>query len=241
MKRVAAMKAFALTHVGRVRKRNEDRYVIREMANGSFLLAVADGMGGEAGGDRAAEMMRERLANLDFQADDRESALAQAVKDVSVAIQNEGERDPGLEGMGTTVTGALVRDGMAHYVHVGDTRMYLLRDKALIQLTRDQNWVQFLVDEGDLTQEEAKHHALRNVLDQCVGCRDCEPETGRFPVERGDLLMLSTDGLHGEVPDGTIAEILNSDRIIEDKARALVTAALGSGGKDNITVVLAEI
>jgi serine/threonine protein phosphatase PrpC len=235
------MKTFALTHIGRVRQRNEDRYVTREMANGSYLLAVADGMGGEAAGDYAAEMMREGLTTLDFKADDRETALSQAVKDISVAIQNESKKDPHREGMGTTVTGALVRDGIAHYVHVGDTRIYLLRDKALIQVTRDQNWAQFLVDEGEITQEEARGHALRNVLNQCVGCKECEPETGRFPVEHGDMLMLSTDGLHGDVPNGTIFEILSSGRTIEDKAQALITAALNSGGKDNITVVLAEI
>jgi PPM family protein phosphatase len=241
LKWVEVMKAFALTHIGRVRKRNEDRYVIRKMANGFFLFAVADGMGGEAAGDYAAEMMRERLTSLDFEADDRENALSQAVKDISVAIQNEGKRDPQQEGMGTTVTGALVRDGMAHYVHVGDTRIYLLHDKELIQVTRDQNWAQFLVDGGEITLEEAKTHALRNVLEQCVGCRDCEPEMGRFRVECGDMLMLSTDGLHGEVPTRTIVGILISDRTIEDKAQALITAALSTGGKDNITVVLAEI
>jgi protein phosphatase len=235
------IKTIALTHIGRVRKRNEDRYVIRKTANGSFLLAVADGMGGEAAGDHAAEMMTERLTSLDFEVDDRESTLSQAVKDISVVIQNEGKSDPQLEGMGTTVTGVLVADGMAHYVHVGDTRIYLLRHKELIQVTKDQNWAQFLVDEGEITLEEAKNHALRNVLDQCVGCKDCEPETGRFSVERGDILMLSTDGLHGEVPNGTIVGILISDRTIEEKAQALITAALSTGGKDNITVVLAEI
>jgi serine/threonine protein phosphatase PrpC len=235
------MKTFALTHIGQVRKRNEDRYVIRKMADGSFLLAVADGMGGEAAGDHAAEMMRERLTNLDFETGDGEHVLSQAVKDISLAIQDQGKSDPQLEGMGTTVTGALVRDGLAHYVHVGDTRIYLLRDKELIQVTRDQNWAQFLVDEGEITLEEAKTHKLRNVLDQCVGCKDCEPEMGRFPVECGDMLMLSTDGLHGEVPYGTIVKVLISDRTIEDKAQALITAALSTGGKDNITVVLAEI
>jgi serine/threonine protein phosphatase PrpC len=235
------MKTLALTHIGRVRQRNEDRYVIREMANGSCLVAVADGMGGEAAGDYAAEMMTEGLRTLDFENDDWEKTLSQAVKDISAAIQNESKRDPRLEGMGTTVTGALVRDGTAYYVHVGDTRIYLLRDKALFQVTKDQNWAQFLVDEGEITPEEARGHALRNVLNQCVGCKDCEPATGRLPLERGDMLMLSTDGLHGAVTDNAIFEILNSDATIEDKAQALIAAALNSGGKDNITVVLAEI
>ncbi|MBC8466792.1 MAG: serine/threonine-protein phosphatase [Deltaproteobacteria bacterium] len=172
---------------------------------------------------------------------DRDKLLRSLVKEADQAILLEAEENSDLEGMGTTITGAILSDGIAYWVHVGDSRMYLLRDGGLNQVTRDQNWAQFLVDEGEISAEEAQSHVLGNLLDQCVGCGECEPETGHLEIRKGDILMLSTDGLHDEVSRDAISRILISRNDIKNKAKTLIDAALEGGGKDNITVVLVEV
>ena len=100
---------------------------------------------------------------------------------------------------------------------------------------------QFLLEEGDITTEEARLHPSQNQLDQCVGCGDCMPETGRMGIQSGDLLILTTDGLHGEITTDTISSVMTSPTDIETKAKSLIRAALDAGGKDNMTIVIAEI
>ena len=167
--------------------------------------------------------------------------LSQLVKDADRAIRDEVKKNPALEGMGSTVTCALLGDGILHWVHVGDSRLFNKSDQELIQITKDQNMAQFLIEEGELTTNEACHHPAHNQLDQCVGCGDCKPVTGCLDIKVGDLILLTTDGLHGEVSLETISSILDHGTDIETKAKSLVKAALDSGGKDNITVVIAEI
>lgn len=235
------MKTFALTHIGKVRKNNEDRYLIREMLDGSVLLAVADGMGGEAGGEYAAKILSEKLAGIREIPEHEEHRLALLIKDADRAIFEEAVKRPSLEGMGTTVTAALVRDGVVHWVQVGDSRLYLLHGHELVQITKDQNMAAFLVSEGEITEEEARAHPLRNLLEQCVGCGECEPDTANFEVDKGDLILLATDGLYVEVSRGTLVSILWSRQDVGSKANSLIKAALEAGGRDNVTVVLGEI
>ena len=235
------IKTFASTHIGLVRERNEDRYLIKKTDADAFLLVVADGMGGEIAGDFAAEILMETMKRFEPNLYDHEQYLSQLVKEADRAIRNEVKKDPELEGMGTTVTGMLLNKHMASWVHVGDSRLYLLRRGELVQITTDQNWAQFLVEEGEITAEEARHHVLSNVLDQCVGSGECAPETGHIDVQHADLLMLSTDGLHGELPEETISNILTFQTDIETRVKSLIQSALDTGGKDNITVLAAEI
>lgn len=235
------MKTFALTHRGVVRERNEDRYVVRETEDGSMLLAVADGMGGAAGGGYAAEILINTLTGAPLDAIENERQLARWVNDADRAIADAAEDDAALNGMGTTVTCGLVRNGVFYWAHVGDSRLSVMRNQALIQVTRDQNMAQFLLDEGEINADEARHHPAQNQLDQCVGCGDCRPDTGRLALAAGNLLILATDGLHGEVPAATISSILTEPADIETKAKSLVDAALNAGGKDNVTIVIVEI
>jgi protein phosphatase len=172
---------------------------------------------------------------------DKERELALVVERADRAIRREAEKNSALEGMGTTVTGVLVREGVAFWVHAGDSRLYLLRDQNITQLTKDQNMAQFLIDEGDITKEEARIHPMRNLLEQCVGCGECKPDTGQFETKAKDFLILSTDGLHREVNTESMISLLASQSNIEKKAESLIHAALDAGGKDNITVVVAEI
>jgi protein phosphatase len=110
----------------------------------------------------------------------------------------------------------------------------------LTQVTEDQTLARFLLEEGEITAEQLPTHYSRHVMDQCEGCGYAEPETGRLKFLAGDLLVLSTDGLHREIPEDTLFSILNTETILETKARRLVKAALNAGGKDNITVVMAQ-
>jgi len=235
------LETFALTHIGLKRDRNEDRYLVKEFSDGSILLAVADGMGGEAAGDYAAEIMIDLLADIGTDSRDTYLQLSNLIIEANQIITNEVDKNPDLQGMGTTVTVTHLRDDSAHWAHVGDSRLYKLHDRELIQITKDQNVAQFLVDEGEITVKEARKHPLRNLLDQCVGCEECKPETGHFNINSGDLILLSSDGLHGAVPAEAIIAIMDEEAEIGDKVKSLLQAALDAGGKDNITIVVAKI
>ena len=235
------MKTFASTHTGIVRKKNEDRYLIKEITGDSILLAVADGMGGEAAGGYAAELTLNMMADAQQDAIENEQQLAQLVRIADRAITDKVEENYAFEGMGSTVTCVLISDGIFYWAHVGDSRLYVLREKGLTQVTTDQNMAQFLLEEGDITTEEARLHPSQNQLDQCVGCGDCIPVTGRMALKPGDLLILTTDGLHGELASETYFSILTFPTDIETKTKSLIKAALDAGGKDNMTIVIAEI
>ena len=232
---------FGITHIGLVRKSNEDRYLIKKLKDKSVLIAVADGLGGEVAGDYAAEILRGKLAGLNhISRNNEQPELDQLARVIDHSIYTEGQENNALEGMASTLVGVLLRDRVAHWVHVGDSRLYLLRNRNLTQVTEDQTLARFLLEEGEITAEQLSTHYSRHVMDQCVGCGHAEPETGRLKLLAGDLLVLSTDGLHGQIPENKLNSILNTDSSLETKARALVKAALDAGGKDNITVVMAQ-
>jgi serine/threonine protein phosphatase PrpC len=234
-------KIFGITHIGLVRKTNEDRYLIKELNDKSVLIAIADGLGGEVAGDYAAEILRGKLAGLNQITRDNEQAeLDQLARAIDHDIYNEGQENNALEGMGTTLVSVLLRDRIAYWVHVGDSRLYLLRNGILTQVTEDQTLARFLLEEGEITAEQLPTHYSRHVMDQCEGCGFVDPETGRLKFRAGDLLVLSTDGLHREISDDALYSILNTDTNLETKAKRLVKAALDAGGKDNITVVMAQ-
>ena len=236
------MNIFALTHIGLVRKSNEDRYFIKKLSDGSVLLAVADGLGGEVFGDYAAEIIMGRLSGIHHVSMDKEEEeLERLAKDIDIAIHNETEKNPYLKGMGSTLVGILLRDGFAHWVHVGDSRLYILRDRVLRQVTEDQTFARFLLEEGEITAEQVPTHYSRHIMDQCVGCGIAEPETGLFEVRDEDLLILSTDGLHKQISFETLIYLLNADTSIKTKAQSLLQAAIDAGGKDNISIVIAEL
>ncbi|QTA79746.1 Serine/threonine phosphatase, PP2C-family [Desulfonema limicola] len=235
------MKTFGISDTGLVRKKNEDRYLIKKTSKGGLLLAVADGLGGETAGDFAAEITRDSLAVMNPKPKDIEHQLSCLITQADRDIWDHVADHCSLEGMGTTITGVLIYDKTAHWVHVGDSRLYLLRNNKLGVITIDQNMAQFLVEEGEISEDEVRTHPSRNQLDQCVGCGTCEPETGNFKIKKGDQLILSTDGLHDEISGSLLSQIVTSESDIETKARKLIKAALKAGGRDNITVVIAEI
>jgi PPM family protein phosphatase len=237
------MQFAAATHVGR-RQTNQDRYLIRRMADGATLVAVADGMGGHAGGEEAATRVIDALQAIEPNGSHFPSDLVAAILDAGEAIRRMSEDIPELEGMGTTLTAAVLDGPTLSWTHVGDSRLYVLHGDALEQVTVDQTLVQGLVEAGVITPEAARTHPMRHMIDQCVGCPECEPERGCRSIAPGDLLMLCTDGLHDILRVRDILAVLHGRNgtplTLEDMARALVRAALDRGASDNVTVVLAR-
>ncbi len=232
----------AYTHIGNTRKANEDRYLYRELDDQSLLVAVADGMGGEVAGDFAAEITSGELASLHHvEKGNEKNDLCRIACEIDLKISDMVESKPELEGMGTTLVCVLFRDKYAHWLNVGDSRLYLYRDKTVIQITEDQTLGRFLVEEGEITIKELQTHHSKNFLEQCIGCGFVEPVTGGFELKQNDLLILTTDGLHSCMTNKEMELILNQNTGIENCAKSLVDMALEKDGTDNITIVITNI
>ncbi len=232
----------AATHIGHVKLSNEDRYLIRSMDDKALLLAVADGLGGDVSSDVAAEIAKGKLAGLKYLNKGKETEeLDTFTRTLDLIIHKKAQTHSSLTYMATTLACTVLKSDMIHWVNAGDSRFYILRGSQLIQVTKDHTLARVLVEEGSLKAEEADGHYSSKILDQCLGYGMCEPETGSIRVKKNDLLMLSTDGLHKMVTKNVILKILRKSTNLEEKIKALMSAALISGGKDNITVVLAHI
>jgi PPM family protein phosphatase len=234
------LSSFAVTDVGRTRAGNEDSYFC-----GRTVFAVADGLGGHQGGEVASAAAVEPLAALDgrefAEPGEAAEALAAAIREGNAAILERAAGDPGLWGMGTTVTAAaLAGERHLQLAHVGDSRAYLLRDGSLEQLTTDHTVVGELVRRGRLTPEQAAIHPERSILTRAVGLDPRVPVDTPDPVELrdGDQVLLCSDGLTEAVDDDRITELLSAGADGEAACRSLIDAANAAGGPDNITVVL---
>ncbi|ERH20205.1 protein phosphatase 2C [Actinobaculum sp. oral taxon 183 str. F0552] len=230
----------AYSDVGLVRSNNQD---------GGYaspnLLVLADGMGGAAAGDVASSVTVGHLAALDddvYGADDLLPVLRKSVNEAHVDLVERAENDPNLAGMGTTCIALLRSSNKLAMVHIGDSRAYLLRDGKLTQVTHDHTLVQFLVDHGQLTPEEAEHHPKRNVIMRALGDTpgDVELDESVREAMPGDRWLLCSDGLFGVVAHETIEETL-SRRNLNAAGEKLIELALAGGAPDNVTVVLAEV
>ena len=236
----------ARSDVGMIRSGNEDNF-FAEANSARGLFIVADGMGGHAAGEVASEMAvqivaRELNAIKDLNAADTEQRVMAAMRHANLAIYERTISEVDKQGMGTTVS-LLVLAGRRYLIgQVGDSRIYLLRDGALRQLTKDHSYVQEQVDAGYLTPEQARYHPYSNVITRCVGASDdVEPDTFAGEARAGDLYLVASDGLTGMVDDRRLHQLLVSratpDRIVD----ALISEANGRGGLDNITAVLVKV
>lgn len=222
---------------GLVRQNNEDSAYA-----GPRLLALADGMGGHAAGEVASQLMIAAVSKLDDDQPDADliAAMRQAMHEGNAAIAEEVGANPATEGMGTTLTALLFDGARAGLCHVGDSRGYLLRDGELTQITRDDTYVQSLVDEGKLTPDEASVHPQRSLILKALTGRPVEPATSIREVRLGDRYLLCSDGLSDPVSAQTIAEAL-AEGTPAEAAERLVSLALRSGGPDNVTLVVADV
>ena len=230
------METYGITHRGLKRKENQDRFFIREWDDQTILVAVADGMGGEAGGGLAAQIAIEAVKEFTPDLVTPGAFLKRSFHTAAQRIREEVRKDSRLSGMGTTLTGAYIQNGIIFWTHVGDSRLYLFREGRLSQITEDHTFVNSLVKDGVITKEEALRHPMQNILLHCIGCEPMEISLGHFEVFKGDLILLSTDGLHHEVPEKKISSILAGETGIKEKFERLIKAALEAGGRDNITL-----
>jgi protein phosphatase len=220
------METASETHQGLKRANNQDRYFVREYGPEGVLLAVADGMGGEAAGDRAAQIAIDSLESFQFEAAD---PLLQVRENFQ------------LSGMGTTLTTVFLCRGRAYWAHVGDSRLYLFRAGELKRVTWDHTLPDTLLKEGNITTEEARNHPAQHLLLQCVGCGRFKASTGILDLETDDILLVSSDGLHHEIPEEEIGALLTGEEELAGALKKLVAAALDAGGRDNITIVAARV
>lgn len=260
---MAQVELFARTEVGCVRKRNEDHFVVLNLLTGErgllphqrvqhlssrgTLLAVCDGMGGAAAGDVAsgiavdtlAEVMRARSPFADIEVA-REAMLA-AINAVNDGIRAAAAADPARHGMGTTLTAALAFGPELLIGHVGDSRAYIRRGRALTQLTTDHSVVGQLIAAGRLQPSQARDYEHRNVLLQALGVQPrVGPEFAVVQIRAGDVLLLCSDGLTGPLADDEVLALMLRYEDPMRCCRALTEAACAAGGPDNVTVAVAR-
>lgn len=233
------MKVFSMTDVGRVRPINEDSFYQPEP--GERFCAVADGMGGHNAGEVASAMAVKAFS--EYMRDVRvitPEALRASVVRANDAVYEAAQKSPEVSGMGTTFS-ALATDGETAYIaHVGDSRVYLIRRGALMQLTIDHTLVEEMVMKGLITVREARVHPRRNIITRALGTEArVEVDLTQLTLRPGDVFFLCTDGLTNHVPEREILSAATSAAEWQDKLRRLVGIALENGGQDNITAMFA--
>lgn len=240
------MKFTYSSDVGLVRNRNEDSYCAQAMGQGVYLAAVADGMGGYAAGEVASSLAIQSVVEFISQALTREndlrdyrSLLEQAFHRANDAIREASRQSSGRDGMGTTLTVALLVADRIYLGHVGDSRAYLIRNGAARALTSDHSLVGELVKNGEMSEAEAMSHPQRNILTNALGTVQTWIELIEESWQTGDTLLLCTDGLTNLMSGDEIAAVVSGKENFEEVAPALVAEALRRGGHDNVTVVAA--
>ena len=245
------LKVIVLSDLGNIRTNNEDRGMYFKIADENVIrekgqmLIVADGMGGHQAGEVASKMAAEIISREYFNQTGNGSVEKNLARVFTLANKNIFEKacsQKGYNGMGTTCTALVVIDKTVYYAHVGDSRAYMQKGDSIIQITEDHTYVQELVNNGDISAEEAATHPKRNILTNAMGTKpDLRIDTGKckFNFEKDDRLLLCSDGLYDYLNDKELKDIL-SKNLLKDAAEYMVNQAKARGGHDNITVVIAE-
>lgn len=233
------------TDVGVARQVNEDSMTVFESPNGQ-VLAVCDGMGGQAAGDVASQLAVSIIENIltDNTFTSPDDAIRRSILAANQGVLNRTASSPELAGMGSTCVMLIVKDGQVHCGWVGDSRAYYVANHRMRQISHDQSYVQMLVDGGLITKEDAANHPQRNEITNCIGLEGMtEPETIASPIvpESGSIFMLCSDGLSCMVAEDEMERLLLDKSLsLQEKADKLITLANEAGGLDNITVILMQ-
>lgn len=235
------LRTVAASDRGKARENNEDA-----VHAGTRLVAVADGVGGGPSGEvasgiaiRTVSALEETLAAVP--AGDSASALWEAITRANQQVRAAIEQDPRLDGMGTTVTAMLTTEQELIFVHIGDSRAYVLRDNALIQVTKDDTYVQGLVDRGVISVDEARFHPQKSLVTQALNGSEIHPALIAVTPQLGDRYLLCTDGLSDVVAGPKIAATLRDYPDLAACAQRLVDLALAAGAPDNVSIVIADV
>lgn len=228
------LKVTSRTDVGLIRRNNQDAVIL-----GSGLIGIADGMGGHNGGETASAGVRDGLIKALAEKEPARNTLEEAVQEVNLALWNQQEQDETLSGMGTTLSVLWPAGEIMLIAHVGDSRVYLMRDGQLRQVTKDHSMVADMVRRGLLTEEQAAVHPMRNYITRAVGTEPTiQVDILGMERQKGDRWLVCSDGLHGLVNKEKLQQLM-AEADMEEAADQMVREALDQGGRDNISLVLA--
>ncbi len=241
------MRCVGCTDIGTARKNNQDTFRINETDSCCYAV-VCDGMGGANGGSTASALAADVFARtlhsklkkkkIPLTSGDLRRIMINALEEANRAVFELASSDAELEGMGTTLVAFLdIKDGKTAVINIGDSRIYALKDGKLSQISKDHSFVQYLIDSGAITREEAKNHPNRNIILRAVGISE-EAEGDIFFVDGYDLLLMCTDGLTNILTEDEIIALLCDETDMDSKCRNLVSLANSKGAGDNITVVI---
>lgn len=234
------MRVVSATNVGNYRKNNEDSYFVNDSKN---LYILADGMGGHLAGEKASKMATDIIAahfkkNKNIRkTEDVIEILSSSIKNANKEIFESSENNEDYRGMGTTVSAGFVLEDVLVYSNIGDSRIYKI-NKGIEQLTRDDSFVNYLIEIGDITEEEAKNHPKKNVLTKALGTTETlDVYVNTLKIEKDDIFLFCSDGLTNMISDEEIFKIVkeNTPEVAKD---VLLNLALENGGLDNITFIL---
>lgn len=238
------MISYARTDTGRARKINQDYVYVSSGPIGLLpnLLIVADGMGGHKAGDFASRFAVEQMVDLAEISHVKDPALflRVAIEEVNSRLYDAAKNDPDLEGTGTTMVAAVVDQGILYAANVGDSRLYLLRDE-LQQVTRDHSLVEEMVSLGKMERDSESYRSQKNIITRAVGILpDVDVDLFEVTLQENDSILMCSDGLTNMIDDAGICRIMKLEETLEEKTRQLINEANENGGRDNITVILAE-
>ena len=239
------MRAFAKTDVGKQRETNEDYYYISSPEDEIQVFILADGMGGYNGGEVASKLatttalsyIKTNFNNISKERQDILNLVKSAMEYANMVVYEKANSDKELEGMGTTLEVCLIYNNKAYVGHVGDSRTYRIRKEFIRKLTHDHSYVQKLVKDGTITEEEARNHPKKNMLMKALGCTPfVEPDVTAKGFIKDDIILICSDGLSNMVKDEEIYEIIKKEGTLA--AEKLVEKANANGGLDNVTAIV---
>ena len=240
------MEVLASSDKGRVREQNEDYYYVSDKNKDLGIYMLADGMGGYEGGEIASRLAIDAARRYiedhfdEIPHDNKENILKlirDSMEDANTVVFNIAKQSEELKSMGTTLEICLIYNNRAYIGHIGDSRIYRIRGQFIRKLTTDHSYVETLVKDGTITKEEAKHHPKKNMLMKALGCLEfAEPDVMVKNFQKGDIIVMTSDGLTNMVEESTIHETIINN--FENSDKLLIDMANNAGGVDNITVVI---
>lgn len=243
---IAQMKSFSETRAGKNRSVNQDCFLCEEEAVGELpnLFIVADGLGGHNGGDFASKYCIENVKNyiLNSNGDSIISTIRSAIKAANEGIREKTKSDEELKGCGTTIVLGTIKDDILYIANVGDSRLYVIQNGKLSQITEDHSVVEEMVKSGIIKKEEARFNPHKNKVTRALGAEpDIEVDFFEVKLEKGDRVLLCSDGVSNMMDERNIEEIVGADKELSEICRILIETAVRNGGKDDATVVMIEV